>query len=181
MSNQRGAERQQGGAAAVQPPPPMESAVVVHGHKLVRECQEILKARRRRSKEELRDSSDERFFDFLGDDGRELRNLFDDKEYLVRWINGPKRSTTYWDSKDLKLSLDSARSVGLIKKREAPVFLPVFDWLVAYLDNHSRMSWKEVTPETLRTVGENRILEPVTLVSALAMTEEVHLGHTEPE
>ena len=165
----------------MQPPPPMESAVVVHGHKLVRECQEILKARRRRSKEELRDSSDERFFDFLGDDGRELRNLFDDKEYLVRWINGPKRSTTYWDSKDLMLSLDSARSVGLIKKREAPVFLPVFDWLVAYLDNHSRLSWKEVTPETLRTVGENRILEPVTLVSALAMTEEVHLGHTEPE
>ena len=62
MSNQRGAERQQGGAAAVQPPPPVERAVVVHGHKLVRECQEILKARRRRSKEELRDSSDERFF-----------------------------------------------------------------------------------------------------------------------
>ena len=181
MSNQRGAERQQGGAAAAQPPPPGERAVVVHGHTLMRECQRILNVRRRRAKEELRDSSDERFFDFIGEGGRELINLFDEKEYLVRWLNGPKRSTTYWDSKDLELSLDQARSTGLIKKAEAPVFLPVFDWLVAYLDNHSRMSWKDVTPETLRMVGENRILEPVTLVAALAKTEEVHLGHTEPE
>ena len=92
--------------------------------------------------EELRDSSDERFFDFFGDGGNELRNLFDDKEYLVQWINGPKKSTKYWDSKDLELSLEQARSIGLIKKQEGPVFLPVLDWLMAYLDNHGRMSWK---------------------------------------
>ena len=69
----------------MQPPPPVERAVLVRGYELGWECREILKARRRRSVEELRDSSDERFFDFFGDGGNELRNLFDDKS---TWSSG---------------------------------------------------------------------------------------------